>query len=169
MSLAAAFRALPELRTPRLHLRALRAADLGAVWPITFYGGQPAATPAEARQMLARIEQDYQEQKLLHWVLTLAATGELVGTAGFYRGFAGRCGEIGYVLLPAYRGRGLMTEAVQALCALGFAKLELSQIVAYTDPANVASQQVLRRSGFEPAGTKEQWQRYQLRPPHPQP
>ncbi|MCC3156590.1 GNAT family N-acetyltransferase [Hymenobacter sp. 15J16-1T3B] len=167
MSLADAFRTLPELRTAALHLRALTPADLDAVWPITFYGGRPAATPAEARGMLAQIEQDYRDQKLLHWALALAATGELVGTAGFYRGFADRTGEIGYVLLPAYRGRGLMTEAVQALCALGFGQLGLRQIVAYTDTANAASQQVLLRAGFARAGTKDEWLRYLLQPEQP--
>lgn len=167
MSLADAFTALPELRTPALHLRALRPADLPALWPITFYGGQPAATPAEARRMTARIEQDYLDHKLLHWALTLAATGEPVGTAGFYRGFADHSGEIGYVMLPAYRGRGLMCEAVSALCAYGFAALELRQILAYTDPANAASQAVLRRAGFEAAGRQGQWLRYQLLAPQP--
>ncbi|RAK68192.1 GNAT family N-acetyltransferase [Hymenobacter edaphi] len=167
MSLADAFLALPELRTPSLHLRALTAADLAAVWPITFYGGQPAASPAEARRMLARIEQDYRDGKLLHWCLTLAATGALVGTAGFYRGFEGGTGEIGYVLLPAYRGRGLMTEAAQALCALGFAALGLRQIEAYTAAANAASQAVLLRAGFRPAGTEDQWLRFRLPAPQP--
>lgn len=160
------FRPLPTLRTPTLQLRALTAADVPAVWPITFYHGQAAASPAEAARMLDRIEQDYQAGQLLHWAIVLAATDELVGTCGFYRGFANETGEIGYVLLPAHRGRGLMSEAVRAMCAFGFETLQLRRIVADTGPDNEASQRVLRRNGFRLEGPAGPWLRFALPAPH---
>ncbi|GAB2963259.1 GNAT family protein [Hymenobacter coalescens] len=161
------FQTLPELLTPTLRLRALTTADLPTVWPITYYHGQPAGSQAEAERMLARIEQDYRAGQLLHWAVALAATDEPVGTCGFYRGFAGRSGEIGYVLHPAHRGRGLMTEAVGAMCAFGFGTLQLRRIVADTADYNQASQRVLTHNGFRPIGLVGQWQRYELLPPRP--
>ncbi|OUJ74538.1 GNAT family N-acetyltransferase [Hymenobacter crusticola] len=140
----------PELRTAQLRLRALVPADLDAVQPITFYDGQPAATREQAERMLAHIEQDYHNGQTIHWAVALANTNTLVGTCGFYRGFADAHGEIGYVLRSDYRSRGLMTEAVRAACVFGFEQLALQQIEAYTEPDNGASQRLLTRVGFTP-------------------
>ncbi|UYZ57955.1 GNAT family N-acetyltransferase [Hymenobacter latericus] len=149
----AAFAAFPELRTAGLRLRAVTTADLEAVRPITFYDGLPAASLAQTERMLARIEEDYRNRQSIHWAVALADSDELIGTCGFYRGFAGACGEIGYVLRPEYRGQGLMTQAVQAICAFGFGQLQLRQIEAYTEPDNLASQRLLTRTGFAPAAS----------------
>ena len=52
--------------------------------------------------------------------------------------------ELGYLLAPASRGRGIMTEAVRGLADwLGQATL------AITDQENLPSQGVLRRAGFQ--------------------
>ncbi|WP_162910717.1 GNAT family N-acetyltransferase [Hymenobacter oligotrophus] len=146
-----AFAEFPELRTAELRLRALTPADLEAVRPITFYDGQPAATLAQAQRMLARIADDYRNHQTIHWAVALASSDQLVGTCGFYRGFAEACGEIGYVLRPEYRGHGLMTQAVRAVCAFGFEQLQLRQIEAYTELDNTASQRLLARAHFAPA------------------
>ncbi|KUG08051.1 GNAT family N-acetyltransferase [Solirubrum puertoriconensis] len=150
MASADAFTKFPELRTADLRLRAVTAADLDAVRPITFYDGQPAATLAQTERMLARIDEDYRNRQSIHWAVALASSNELVGTCGFYRGFADACGEIGYVLRPEFRGQGLMTQAVLAACAFGFEELQLRQIDAYTEPDNAASQRLLARVGFAP-------------------
>ncbi|GII78158.1 hypothetical protein Sru01_31400 [Sphaerisporangium rufum] len=55
---------------------------------------------------------------------------------------------IGYSLLPGFRGRGLMTRAVNLLCEWAFTATALHRLVAGTDPANVASHRVLERAGF---------------------
>lgn len=52
--------------------------------------------------------------------------------------------ELGYFLAPACRGRGIMIEAVRGLTA------QSTQLtVALTDKDNLASQRVLRRTGFQ--------------------
>ncbi|MBW2195777.1 MAG: GNAT family N-acetyltransferase, partial [Deltaproteobacteria bacterium] len=73
---------------------------------------------------------------------------ELVGTCGYYRGFAENSGEIGYLLNSSYRGFGIMTEAIKLIVAFGFERLKLNTIIAYTNLSNPASLAVLKRVGF---------------------
>jgi RimJ/RimL family protein N-acetyltransferase len=82
-------------------------------------------------------------------VAELAQTGELVGDCVlFWRSQEHEQGEVGYVLNPAYHGRGLATEAVGALLRLGFEGLGLHRIAGHLDARNTASARVLERAGL---------------------
>ena len=61
--------------------------------------------------------------------------------------------EIGYGLREEYRGRGYMTEALKAAVRWALAQKGVSRVEAETEPENTASQRVLLRAGFVPAGT----------------
>jgi RimJ/RimL family protein N-acetyltransferase len=56
--------------------------------------------------------------------------------------------EIGWRLARAAWGAGYATEAARALLADGFARLPVSEIIAYTAWSNVRSQAVMTRLGF---------------------
>ena len=68
---------------------------------------------------------------------------------GAYR----RDADLGYVLLDAYKGRGVMTEAVGRICAEAFATLDLLRISARIYAPNHASRRVLEKNGFQLEGT----------------
>ncbi|MBZ5763517.1 MULTISPECIES: GNAT family protein [Rhizobium] len=53
-------------------------------------------------------------------------------------------------------GRGLMTEAVEAVTRCGFTDFSLNRIEAWTLPGNVASDRVLEKAGFCYEGTLRQ-------------
>lgn len=144
----------PALRGARVRLRPLRADDADALVEVSFYDGVPADSPAAARAMLARIVEDQARGETIHWGIEDAA-GALCGTIGFYRGFPDDAGEVGYVLRPAWRGQGLMTEALDAVIRYGYEELGLAGIVAYTDASNPASIAVLERCGFRLVATAE--------------
>ncbi len=141
----------PVLETRRLRLRAIEASEAPALTDISYYDGKAARSPGEAIDMLRRIREDYEAGQTVHWGLELKAEARLIGTCGFYRGFAHQEGEIGFVLLPAYRGQGLMREAVRAVLDYGFRELDLYRIVAYTSHDNVASIRLLQKTGFDRA------------------
>jgi ribosomal-protein-alanine N-acetyltransferase len=61
--------------------------------------------------------------------------------------------EIGYSVVRVYRGRGIATEAVEALIDEGFERASLRRIRAYCLPENRSSRAVLRRTGFSGDGT----------------
>jgi predicted acetyltransferase len=80
------------------------------------------------------------------------SSGLLVGTIGCFGppDQQGRV-EVGYGLVEAARGAGLMTDVLagylRALLASG-----ASEVVAHTEPGNVPSERVLARTGFERVG-----------------
>ena len=102
------------------------------------------------------------EAKALRWIsgcaelvargLSLDLVIESEGVAGEV-GLSGfdarrRAALIGYWLLPASRGRGLATAAVQAMASWASVELGLETIVAKCAPLNVASHRVAANAGF---------------------
>ena len=60
--------------------------------------------------------------------------------------------ELGYVLAKKYWGLGLATELSMALVKHGFEQMKLTEICACTNYENIASQNVLIKSGFHREG-----------------
>jgi len=82
--------------------------------------------------------------------------GALIGGCGFhgnnkFKGITHR-DEIGYWLAEEYRGRGIMTAAVQFLVQYGFETRNLLRIEAPVYAFNIESQKVLLRCGFAEEG-----------------
>lgn len=78
--------------------------------------------------------------------------GQTIGGCGFHGknsvpGLAHR-DEIGYWLATAFRGKGIMTEAVKAICEYGFTTRKLLRIEAPVYSFNVESETVLKKCGF---------------------
>jgi RimJ/RimL family protein N-acetyltransferase len=73
----------------------------------------------------------------------------LVGACGF-KGPPDDDGvvEIGYGIAPAYRGRGLTTEAAAALSDLAFSRTGVTGVRAHTYPEPNASTRILTKCGF---------------------
>jgi RimJ/RimL family protein N-acetyltransferase len=83
--------------------------------------------------------------------------------------FIGRCGllpwnidgqdevEVAYMISKPYWGKGLGTEAAQAILDYGFTKLDLSRLVCLIDEDNIASTRVAEKIGmhFEKEGRDE--------------
>jgi|GEM_PF-563104 len=147
-------RLYPHLRTPPAlvttagRLRAARLTDAAALLEVSVYEGVEATDEGMAVEQMQRILSDQADGWGLHWVIESPEGRGPFGTVGFYRGFVGAVGEIGYVLRPAARGRGLMSAAVVAATAYGLATLGLAAVVARTATGNGASQRVLERAGF---------------------
>lgn len=152
----------PVVDGARVRLRPATAADAPALLEVSVYDGVAARDVAEARAQLARTDADQARGESLHWGIEDVASGELAGTVGFYRGFADGVGEVGYVLRPAFRGRGLMTDAVRAAVGHGLGALGLRAVVARTDADNHASIAVLERCGFAPAATEGEGRAFRL-------
>jgi RimJ/RimL family protein N-acetyltransferase len=62
--------------------------------------------------------------------------------------------EIGYIVAPAARGRGVAARAIRLLAAWGFAELGLFRIEAWIDVGNDVSKRVAERVGFAYEGVK---------------
>jgi [ribosomal protein S5]-alanine N-acetyltransferase len=113
----------PTLTGERVTLRAMCPDDADDVLDISVYDGVHAVSVAEARSMLTRIDADAARGDTVHWGICQAGSDTVVGTIGFYRGFADAQGEVGYVLRAPFRRRGLMREALALVVAFGFERL----------------------------------------------
>ena len=84
----------------------------------------------------------------------IAADGKIVGNISVeqktdvYR----KDGEIGYLLLTAYRSKGIMTEAVRQICKIAFSELDIIRITGLVYAPNTASRRVLEKNAFVQEG-----------------
>jgi [ribosomal protein S5]-alanine N-acetyltransferase len=79
--------------------------------------------------------------------------GEFLGLGMFVRlETEGRQGEIGYVVGPSARGKGVATRTLRLLTDWGFDGLGLERIELWIDAANEGSARVAERAGYEREG-----------------
>ena len=71
-----------------------------------------------------------------------------------------RCGDIGYMVLPAARRQGVARWAVTTACAQAFGPLGLLRLQLYHGVENAGSCAVARSCGFGLEGTLRQSYRY---------
>jgi RimJ/RimL family protein N-acetyltransferase len=98
-------------------------------------------------------------------VRTDVAPRALVGSGG-YMGPPDSEGtvEIGYSVLPEFRGQGFAGEIVQALVARAFSFPRVERVIAHTVTSNAASIAVLTKCGFRFAeATEGEGVRYERR------
>jgi RimJ/RimL family protein N-acetyltransferase len=83
------------------------------------------------------------------WIHQIVVNGVVVGDIGFH-GPAGPDGvvEIGYTVVPAWRGRGVASRACGLIVEQAW-RDGAEIVIAETDDDNVASQVVLLRNGFQ--------------------
>lgn len=82
------------------------------------------------------------------------ATGELAGTALLWHvDQFNRLAHVGISLRPAFRGRGLATDAVRVLCRYGFMILGLNRLQLETLADNAAMITTATKTGFRAEGT----------------
>ncbi len=143
------------LETPRLRLRHLCVNDIEAV----------AALYADRVGMASKGgPRPYSDAQ--HNVLEAIAEYKSIGY-GFYatiyrenNGLIGLCGllaqtvdgqaeiEIAYMFAKEYWGKGLATEAAQALKHYGFTQVQAKRLIALIAPTNIASQRVAVKIGM---------------------
>jgi len=153
-----------QIETPRLRLvpctvgaaqaaksdRAALEALLGARVP----GDWPAEDLRDFLPVYAKIvDEQAARQGWGIWLMVGLSEGSLVGDIGF-KGPPDdfQTVEIGYSVLPAFRGRGYATEAARALIDWGFAQPGVQRIVANCLADNAASIRVLEKAGMRQTG-----------------
>lgn len=145
-----------ELETERLLLRRVVESDVNEVFALRSnaetmqYIPRPLVTSnEEALEHIRMIEDKIVADEGINWAITLKGNSKLLGIIGHYRIKPEHYrSEIGYMLLPDYQGKGIVTEAIKTVVAYGFDQMKLHSIEAIIDPANTASAMVLEKNGF---------------------
>ena len=128
LDLTAAFAAFPVLETERFLLRAVTLDDVPEIFRIMsdlrvtrYFGALPMASPTEAQERVQAIQTAFQEHVGVRWAIAYRASGQLIGTGGFWRLIKSHYrAEVGYELAPEWWGQGVMTEALGAMLGFGF-------------------------------------------------
>lgn len=103
----------------------------------------------DALAHILMIETKIENNEGINWAITLQGDPKLIGVIGHYRIQPENYrAEIGYMILPEYNGKGIVTEAVKEVVKYGFDIMKLHSIEAVIDPDNLASANVLEKNGF---------------------
>ncbi|MBK5271444.1 MAG: GNAT family N-acetyltransferase [Bacteroidia bacterium] len=154
------FNPFPILYTNRLLLRRVNEHDANELFNIRSdkeimkYIDRPlAATIEDALQLIQKINDSMIAEDGITWAITLKDTKPLIGTIGFWRMEKEHYrAEIGYILHPAFQGKGLMQEALSAALNYGFQRMKLHSIMGNVNPENSASIKLLERNNFTREG-----------------
>jgi RimJ/RimL family protein N-acetyltransferase len=146
-----------ELTTERLVLRAWRDSDLA---PFAALSADPrvmehfasALSPAESAAMVERIRQHFARHGFGLWAVEVPGVAAFIGYVGlvhvpFTAPFTPAI-EVGWRLAAEHWGRGYATEGARRALEVGFAQLELAQIVSMTVPVNQRSRHVMEKLGM---------------------
>ena len=151
------------LETPRLRLRQFVPDDAGYIieqvtdplWR-RFIGPRDVHTHAEARAYLERGPLAmYRTHGFGLWAAESRSARSVIGMCGLIRRDGLDDVDIGFALLPAWRGQGYAFEAAAATLRYGHAECELSRIVAITAPDNERSAALLTAIGMRHEGSVE--------------
>lgn len=158
------FTVFPQLETPRLILREIVPDDVDAIFRIrgdfevTKYNtGAAYQRREQAADLIAAMAHAYREHVEVRWGITLKGDDTLIGMCGFnYWIRHDSRASIGYDLGRACWGQGIMTEAIRAVIAFGFERMNLNRIEADADARNPASARVLEKVGFVQEGLQRE-------------
>lgn len=150
------FNPFPDLETERLVLRRVSNDDVNEIFDLRSnaktmeYIPRPLAkTLEEALTHIALIDAKIENNEGINWAITMKDSPKLIGIIGFYKIKPEHFrAEIGYMLLPEYHQKGIVSEAVKRLLAYGFYDMKLHSIEAIIAPENAASEKVLLKNGF---------------------
>lgn len=153
-------RLIPTLETERLLLREITQEDAEGIFAcfsndqVTRYYGQDTLESMEqAEGFVDFFAKNYLEKKGIRWGIELRGTKGIIGTIGF-NGWSvkHKRAEIGYEIHPAHWRNGYTSEAVSKVIEYGFEELDLTRIGAVVFIENEASDQLLRKAGFQKEG-----------------
>jgi len=149
-----------ELTTPRLRLRWMSEEDAGlalAVWNdpdfMHHVGDRGIRTLEEARNaMRGGMLKHYAQFGYGPYLLELREGGPPMGLCGLFKRENLQDPDIGYALLPGFRGQGYMFEAAQGVLVHARDDMGLPRLKAIVSLANTASVRLLEKLGMRAQG-----------------
>jgi RimJ/RimL family protein N-acetyltransferase len=150
---------IERVETDRLVLERLRIEHLDELStllrdPRVAATGWPGANPPTEREVLLSIkdkERHWERHGFGMWLMRDRETGAMVGRGGLqWTTYVKDLDEVeaGWSVVPERWGEGLATELALASIEIAFGPLELTDLVAFTLPDNLASRRVMEKAGF---------------------
>ncbi len=155
---------MPELETPRLRLRKLQMRDAEDIFRYSRDSEvarhvlwDAHRSVGESRSYLRYMIRRYRNHEPASWGIEWKETGRIIGTIGYmWIQTDNSAAEVGYSLARDFWNMGIMTEALKAVIAHGFGRLNLNRIEAQHETTNPASGAVMRKCGMVREGLLRQ-------------
>jgi len=148
-------RDFPKLETKRLVLRKLEESDAEALFEnysdediAKNFMDEPFGDIKQASQFIEAFNAEFSQGKAITWAIAIKITDQMIGTCS-YMIETSTCAEIGYDLAKTHWGKGIMTEALEAMIGYGFDELGIEKIKADTLSNNSRSLNLLKRLEFQ--------------------
>ena len=147
----------PILTTEQLTLRQLSETDAPEISLLRsdptvnkYLSRQASKTREEALNFIKNVNENFSNNAGCYWAITFTGREKLIGTICIFdiSDELKKC-EIGYELLPALQGQGIMHEALEKIIEFTFHTLELETIEAITHKDNQSSTKLLEKFNFK--------------------
>ncbi len=151
---------IPVLETNRLFLRRMLTRDYKDMYS---YASDPRVSrhllwnPHESesftKKYLKHLQREYDRYLFYDWAVLCKDDGKMIGTCGL-TAYSERhnIAEIGYVLNPAYWGRGIAAEAAGEVIRFAFDTVGVERVEARHMEGNEASGAVMQKCGLQKEG-----------------
>lgn len=147
----------PELITERLRLRFWRESDVDPFHAFYRDPQSAAVYGADAQRSdvwrrVALFIGHWQLRGFGPWAIEDRASGKFAGSCGLWFPDGWGDPEVGWGIMPEFRGRGYAVEAASRARDYGYREKGLPRLVSYIDPSNTASRRVAEKLGARPDG-----------------
>ena len=150
------FKTFPILQTERLRLRQVVETDIDRIdflrsdAEINKYIKRAEPQTRElAKAHIELISQGFLNNKCIEWGITQKTAPLLLGSICLWNYSEDlKTAEVGYGMDTEFQGKGIMSEALQAVLRFGFEEFKFETIEAFTHAENKASRNLLEKAGF---------------------
>jgi [ribosomal protein S5]-alanine N-acetyltransferase len=155
---------LPEqIEARRIRLRRPVISDATAIFhsytqdPLVcrFLVWQPHKSESVARDFIASCIEAWGSANRLAYVITENSSSAAIGM--IEARIQGATVDMGYVLARSHWGKGIMSEAIDALAKAALALPHIFRVQAFCDTENSQSQRVLEKAGLKREGRLDRW------------
>jgi RimJ/RimL family protein N-acetyltransferase len=161
-----AIKTAPILETERLRLRPFKSGDLKAMHALysdaenlRYWGTDPSPTLDESRKAM-RWHIAYHPSQYVLWAIEEKKSKRLIGMINYHRrDRRERRVDVGWIMAADRQGKGLMSEAAQALLRYLIDRLKIHKVEAFIRRENKPSAALAKRLGFRLEGgpIRDRW------------
>lgn len=156
------FGRIPTIETERLILRKMKPSDSRDMYEYSrlpevtrYLLWEPHTNPSQTLDYLEYLQTRYRVGDFYDWAVVEKSRGKMIGTCGFTSlDFSNNAAEVGYVLNPAFWGKGLAPEALMRVMRFGFMELNVHRIEAKYMVENSRSRRVMEKCGMTFEGVR---------------
>lgn len=150
------FHPFPVIETSNLILRRMEDRDLSDLFEMRrdpkmheHTDTKPDKVPEETKAYIDKINKGVDENKWICWAIECKRARKVIGSISIWNICAEEgSAELGYGLVSAYQGKGLMKEALLKVVNFGFEVMDLKILDAYTGENNIGSIRLLESCRF---------------------